>query len=55
MKKLILACFGLALFLLALLACLDREIARRDYVRGDIASGCIFQTNCNYYNRLLYK
>ena len=36
---------------------IDREIARRDYVaKTDLTSqinGCIFKSNCEYYNKLL--
>ena len=41
------------LILLLLLAGLDREIARRDYIAGNKVENCIFKTNCNYYNNLL--
>ena len=36
---------------------IDREITRRDYLaRSDLRdeiTGCIFETNCRHYNKLL--
>jgi hypothetical protein len=28
----------------------DRELARRDFVKGEKAVGCIYTINCDYYN-----
>jgi hypothetical protein len=38
----------------------DREMARRDYERysttqEELIVGCIFKTNCKYYNDMLEK
>jgi len=44
--------FGVIVVLAIIVALfgIDREQARRDYVNGDEVTGCIFQSNCNYYN-----
>ena len=49
---------GLAVFIGALVFGVDRELARRDYERysttqEELIVGCIFETNCKYYNDLL--
>lgn len=31
---------------------IDRELARRDYVNGDMATACIFEANCDHYNAM---
>lgn len=38
------------LILTAGLYAIDRELARQDYINGDWAEGCIFQSNCDFYN-----
>lgn len=38
--------------LLGLAFSIDRTIARRDWLNGRLAEGCIFETNCYYYNNL---
>lgn len=34
---------------------IDREMARQDYLKGQWAEHCIFQSNCDYYNNLEIK
>lgn len=34
---------------------IDREMARQDYLDGQWADHCIFQSNCDYYNSLEIK
>lgn len=51
--QLFFAFVGVLAFLVALLACMDREQARQDYLKGEKAQDCIFKMNCDYYNRQL--
>lgn len=37
---------------LFLLACIDREVARQDYLKGDKAEDCIFKFNCDHFNNM---
>lgn len=57
MKDLIVCILFAITFMSALLFGIDREIARRDYIaRSDLRdeiTGCIFDTNCLHYNKLL--
>lgn len=34
--------------------CMDRSLALKDYQKGRKAENCIFQSNCDYYNKNLY-
>ena len=44
-------CFGIFL-----LMCIDREVARREYVAGVYPmEDCLFEFNCNHYNKLFKK
>jgi hypothetical protein len=38
--------------LVFLLACIDREVARQDYLNGGEVSGCIFEFNCQHFNNM---
>lgn len=40
----------IALFITGFTFGLDRELARRDFEKGEKAVGCIYTINCNYYN-----
>ena len=44
---------GMLAFLVAVLGCMDREQARQDFLKGEKAQDCIFQTNCDFYNKQL--
>ena len=46
----ILAILGGLLIAFVVLYGIDRECARRDYESGQEAIGCIFESNCEYYN-----
>ena len=44
-------CFGIFL-----LMCIDREVARREYVAGVYPmEDCLFEFNCQHYNELAEK
>lgn len=49
--KMILAILGGLLVAFVVLYGIDRECARRDYESGQKAVDCVFESNCNYYNR----
>lgn len=34
---------------------IDREMARQDYLKGNWAEHCIFQSNCDHYNNMEVK
>ena len=57
MKNFLIGIVVVGAMLVAALYGIDREVARRDFVyktelTTDI-SGCIFQSNCDHYNKLL--
>ena len=50
---------AIALTVAAIIFGADREVARRDYVKnlktGTKIAGCLYDINCNHYNKLLEK
>ena len=51
---------GLMVFVAGLIYGFDRDMARRDYERyntsnQEVVTGCIFESNCDYYNDLINK
>lgn len=56
MIRMFLLMFGACLFLVyAGLYGIDREMARQDYLKGNWAEHCIFQSNCDHYNNMEVK
>lgn len=56
LDKLITILFSISIIIFMLfsfLFCMDREVARQDYIKDVTATGCIFQVNCDYYNQML--
>lgn len=50
---LFLACIASCVYLLM---CIDREVARREYVAGVYPmKDCLFEFNCNHYNKLFKR
>lgn len=51
---------GLMVFVAGFIYGIDLDMARRDYERyntsnQEVITGCIFESNCNYYNDLINK
>lgn len=51
---------GLMVFVAGFVYGIDRDMARRDYEHyntssQEVITGCIFESNCNYYNDLINK
>lgn len=44
--------FSAILLIISGLYGIDREMARQDYLKGNWAEHCIFQSNCDYYNNM---
>lgn len=50
--KAIMCILAINIFCLGLTFGIDRELARGDYVKGNQITGCIFESNCNFYRRM---
>lgn len=48
--KMIFALVCGSLLVLLALCCIDREVARRDWVENGVAENCLFDFNCDHYN-----
>lgn len=52
MKKVIYCLIASLLIPTFVFGCIDREVARRDWVEHGVAENCLFDFNCDHFNEM---